>query len=92
MLALQDLADDAGIPLAHLATAWAMEHPQITSVIIGPRTMEQLDDLLGCAELRLDPELLDAIDAIAAPGTDVVEEDPSIDPPSLLARNRRSRR
>jgi aryl-alcohol dehydrogenase-like predicted oxidoreductase len=92
VLALQDLADDAGIPLAHLATAWAMEHPQITSVIIGPRTMEQLDDLLACAELRLDPELLDAIDAIAAPGTDVVEEDPSVDPPSLLARNRRSHR
>ncbi|MBU6329161.1 MAG: aldo/keto reductase [Acidobacteria bacterium] len=88
-LALQDLADAAGLPLAHLATAWAMEHPQVTSVIIGPRTMDQLEDLLTCAELRLDPDLLDAIDAIVAPGTDVVEEDPSVDPPSLQARNRR---
>jgi aryl-alcohol dehydrogenase-like predicted oxidoreductase len=69
-----------------------MEHPQVTSVIIGPRTMEQLDDLLRCDELRLEPALLDAIDAIAAPGTDVVEEDPSVDPPSLLLRNRRSHR
>ena len=42
--------------------------------------------------LRRLPALLDAIDAIAAPGTDVVEEDPSVDPPSLLARNRRSYR
>jgi aryl-alcohol dehydrogenase-like predicted oxidoreductase len=75
-----------------MATAWAMEHPLVTSVIIGPRTMEQLDDLLECADLHLDPALLDAIDAIAPPGSDVVEEDPSVDPPSLLARNRRSRR
>jgi aryl-alcohol dehydrogenase-like predicted oxidoreductase len=88
-LALQALADEAGIPLAHLATAWALEHPFVTSVIIGPRTMEQLDDLLVCAELRLDPDLLDAIDTIVGPGADVVEEDPSVDPSSLRARSRR---
>ena len=88
-VALQSLADQAGLPLAHLATAWAMEHPNVTSVIIGPRTMEQLDDLITCAELRLDADLLDAIDRVVAPGEDVVEEDKSIDPPSLRASARR---
>ena len=55
-------------PVAHLATAWAMEHPVVTSVIIGPRTMEQLEDSLACAELRLDPSVLDAIDEIVPAG------------------------
>jgi aryl-alcohol dehydrogenase-like predicted oxidoreductase len=90
-LQLQDLADQCGIPLAHLATAWAMEHPGVTSVIIGPRTMEQLDDSLACESLRLDAELLDVIDTIVAPGTDVVEQDASADPRALLASERRSR-
>ena len=70
-VALQSLADQAGLPLAHLATAWAMEHPHITSVIIGPRTMEQLDDLITCSELRLDADLLNAIDRVVAPGEDI---------------------
>jgi aryl-alcohol dehydrogenase-like predicted oxidoreductase len=89
VLRLTDLADAHGVPLAHLATAWAMEHPQVSSVIIGPRTMEQLDDLLTCADLRLDPAVLDAIDDIVAPGTDVVASDPSSDPSSLLPASRR---
>ncbi len=91
-LQLQDLADEAGLPLAHMATAWAREHPQVTSVIIGPRTMEQLDDILQCADSRLDTALLDAIDVLAPPGSDVVEEDRSVDPPSLSPSHRRSPR
>ena len=55
-----------GLPLAHMATAWAMEHPHVTSVIIGPRTMEQMDDLLTCADTRLDPAVLDEIDTIVS--------------------------
>ena len=88
-LELDTAQNRAGLPLAHMATAWAMEHPQVTSVIIGPRTMEQLDDLLSCADLHLDTALLDAIDVIAPPGSDVVEEDPSVDPSSLRPRRRR---
>jgi aryl-alcohol dehydrogenase-like predicted oxidoreductase len=83
------LADAHDLPLAHMATAWAMEHPLVTSVIIGPRTMEQLDDLLSCADLELDPMLLDEIDKIVPAGTDVIAHDPSSDPSSLLAKNRR---
>ena len=83
------LAGEAGLPVAHLATAWAMGHPQVTSVIIGPRTMDQLDDSLVAAEVRLTPEVLDAVDEIVPPGTDVVEQDPSADPVSLRPENRR---
>lgn len=88
-IALQSLADQAGLPLAHLATAWALEHPDVTSVIIGPRTMEQLEDLITCAELRLDADLLDAIDHLVHPGQDVVEEDRSIAASSLRRSSRR---
>ena len=90
VIVLQGLADEAGLPLTHLAMAWAMEHPDITSVIIGPRTMEQLDDLLACADLRLDRDLLDRIDDLFAPGEDVIEDDRSI-PNRALARSSRRR-
>ena len=56
---LEALAGKAGISLTHLAIAFAMEHPTVTSVIIGPRTPVQLDDLLACADLRLDTETLE---------------------------------
>jgi aryl-alcohol dehydrogenase (NADP+) len=90
--ALTVLADDAGIPLRHLALAFAAEHPAVSSVIIGPRTPEQLDDLLAAADLRLDTDLLDRIDALVPPGTTV---DPVADtgwtPPWLADPSRRRR-
>ena len=58
------LADKAGMSLTHLAMAFAIAHPGVTSAIIGPRTMEHLDDLLAGAEVTLDDEILDQIDAI----------------------------
>lgn len=88
-VAFGELADKAGMKLPHLATAWCLEHPMVTSVIIGPRTMEQLDDLLTCVDLKLDADLLDAIDDIVAPGVDVVPHDPSSDPSTLQAKHRR---
>jgi aryl-alcohol dehydrogenase-like predicted oxidoreductase len=39
------LAEEAGLPITHLAMAFAIAHPGVTSAIIGPRTMEYLDDL-----------------------------------------------
>lgn len=90
VVTLQSLADEAGLPLTHLAMAWALEHPDVTSVIIGPRTMEQLDDLLACADLRLDRDLLDRIDALFPPGEDVIEDDRSI-PNRGLTRGARRR-
>ncbi|GAA4667087.1 aldo/keto reductase [Gordonia humi] len=47
------LAEEAGIKLTHLAMAFAIRHPGVTAVIIGPRTMDQLDDLLAGAEISL---------------------------------------
>ena len=72
--ALSALADAAGCSLTHLALAFCLEHPGVSSVILGPRTMEQLVDLLGAADLRLDPATLDAIDTLAPPGLDLDPE------------------
>jgi aryl-alcohol dehydrogenase-like predicted oxidoreductase len=68
------LADELGVPLPHLAIAFVLRHPGVTSAIIGPRTMEQLESQLGAASLELDTATLDRIDEIAPPGFNV---DPS---------------
>jgi aryl-alcohol dehydrogenase (NADP+) len=86
--ALLKIADGAGVSLTHLAHAFVLEHPHVSSAIIGPRTMEQLDDALAGAELRLDTETLDAIDEVVAPGTDISGGDPW-HPPGLAKSNRR---
>jgi aryl-alcohol dehydrogenase-like predicted oxidoreductase len=85
------LADKAGLPMTHLAMAFAIAHPGVTSAIIGPRTMEQLDDLLAGADVTLTDEILDQIDEIVPPGTDVGTLDmayrsPAIQRPDLRRR------
>jgi len=65
---LRGVAAQAGLSVTHLALAWAAEHPAVSSVLLGPRTEEQLADLLGAADVVLDGETLDAVDAIVAPG------------------------
>jgi len=77
------LAEKAGLPMTHLAMAFAIAHPGVTSAIIGPRTMEQLDDLLAGAEVTLDDEILDRIDEIAPPGTDAGPNDVAYTPPAV---------
>jgi aryl-alcohol dehydrogenase (NADP+) len=86
---LRSVADGAGLPLAHLALAWAAEHPAISSVLIGPRTEAQLEELLGAADVTLDAEVLDAIDEIVAPGTDLNPADAGWTPPGLAPAARR---
>jgi aryl-alcohol dehydrogenase-like predicted oxidoreductase len=78
------LAEKAGLPLTHLALAFAVAHPGVTSAIIGPHTMEQLDDLLAAASVTLTDDLLDQIDEIVPPGTDVGTLDQAYLPPALL--------
>jgi aryl-alcohol dehydrogenase-like predicted oxidoreductase len=86
------LAAEAGLPLTHLAIAFVIAHPGVTSAIIGPRTMGQLDDLLAGADVRLSDEVLDQIDEIVPPGTDVGAPDSSAYlPPSLLRSSLRRR-
>ena len=85
------VAERAGIKLTHLAMAFAIAHPGVTSAIAGPRTMEQLDDLLAGADLVLSDEVLDQIDAIVAPGTDVGRLDMAYNPPALQSAELRRR-
>lgn len=87
------LAEKAGMPLTHLAMAFAIAHPGVTSALIGPRTMEQLDDLLAGAEVELSDEILDAIDEIVPPGTDVGTLDAAltVQPPHIQQTSLRRR-
>ncbi|MGA4844064.1 aldo/keto reductase [Streptomyces sp. G45] len=77
------LADDVGCTLPELAIAFPLAHPAVTSVIIGPRTMEQLRATLKGASLVLEDAVLDRIDEIVAPGTDVYPPDGVWAPPAL---------
>ncbi|HEY0577981.1 MAG TPA: aldo/keto reductase [Pseudonocardia sp.] len=91
--ALGQLADKAGISLIHLALAFVLAHPAVTSPIIGPRTMEHLESQLGAVDVVLSTEVLDEIDKIVPPGVNFSRADggyvpPSVDDPSL--RRRRS--
>jgi aryl-alcohol dehydrogenase-like predicted oxidoreductase len=67
--ALSALADEAGVSLAQMAVAFVIQHPAVTSAILGPRTLEQLDSLLPAIDIRLSADLLDRIDALVPPGT-----------------------
>jgi aryl-alcohol dehydrogenase-like predicted oxidoreductase len=83
---LVPLAQEAGLPMTHLAMAFAVAHPGVTSAILGPRTMEHLDDLLAGVEVTLTDEILDRIDQIVPPGTDVGAPDQSAYRPPALQR------
>lgn len=85
------VAEKAGISLTHTAMAFAVAHPGVTSAIIGPRTMAQLDDVLAGAEVVLDDDMLDTIDGIVPPGSDVDPGDVSYEPPGIgdVAQRRR---
>jgi aryl-alcohol dehydrogenase-like predicted oxidoreductase len=80
---LAQLADEAELSLVHLAIAFVLRHPAISSAIIGPRTMEQLESQLGAAEVSLSDDLLDAIDDLVPPGTILNPADAGYTPLSL---------
>ncbi|MFE7712422.1 aldo/keto reductase [Streptomyces sp. NPDC057486] len=85
------LADEVGLPLTHLAMAFVLTHPGVTSALIGPRTMEQLDDLLAGVEADVGDDVLDQIDKIVPPGTDVGTLDMAYQPPAVLVPTLRRR-
>jgi aryl-alcohol dehydrogenase-like predicted oxidoreductase len=68
---LASLAASLGCSLPELATAFPLTHPAVTSVIIGPRSTQQLEQALDGASRTLDDEALDQIDKIVPPGTDL---------------------
>lgn len=89
---LVPVATKAGMSLTHLAMAFTIAHPGVTSAIIGPRTMDHLDDLLAGAETTLTDETLDQIDAIVPPGTEVGTLDLAYNPPAIQQPALRRRR
>ena len=51
-----------------------MQHPAVTAPIIGPRTMEHLESQLGAVDVQLSTDVLDRIDEIVAPGSNVGDD------------------
>jgi aryl-alcohol dehydrogenase-like predicted oxidoreductase len=88
---LIELAASVGCSLPELAVAFTVAHPGITSAIIGPRTMPQLDGLLKGASLTLDDATLDRIDAIVPPGADRYDPNADTPPAALTATDLRRR-
>ena len=80
------LAQSAGMTLPHLALSFVITHPAVTAAIIGPRTPEQLDDLLAGAAVTLSDELLDEIDKIVPPGVDIAPLEGSAYTPPAIAQ------
>ena len=89
--ALAGLAEEAGMSLIHLALAFVLAHPAVTSAIVGPRTMEQLEGQLGADEVELDDALLDRIDEIVPPGRNVNPADAGWIPPAVADASLRRR-
>jgi aryl-alcohol dehydrogenase-like predicted oxidoreductase len=85
------LAEDAGLPMTHLAMTFATTHPGVTSALLGPHTTEQLDDLLAGMDVTLPDEILDRIDEIVQPGTDIGRLDQAYVPPALHTPSLRRR-
>jgi aryl-alcohol dehydrogenase-like predicted oxidoreductase len=86
---LAKVADDAGLTMIELAIAFVVNHPAVTSAIIGPRTMEQLESQLPAADAVLDAATLDRIDEIVAPGVTLNPEDNSYGTDELAPTVRR---
>ncbi len=81
--ALTLLAEELDLSLIQLALAFVLSHPAVTSPIIGPRTLEQLDSQLGAERVVLSAETLDRIDAIVPPGHNFSRADAGYEPPSI---------
>ena len=88
---LETVALDAGLTMIELALAFVLEHPAVSAAIIGPRTMEHLESQLGATEIVLDQAVLDRIDEIVPPGTNLNVVDAGWAPEALTKANRRRR-
>ncbi|GAA2851179.1 aldo/keto reductase [Paenarthrobacter ilicis] len=86
---LAQLADATGITLIELAIAFVLTHPGVTSAIVGPRTMEQLESYLPAATTTLSSDVLDGIDQLVAPGVTVNPDDNSYSAHELSPEARR---
>jgi aryl-alcohol dehydrogenase-like predicted oxidoreductase len=85
-------AVEVGMPLTQLSIAWTLQHPAVTSAIIGPKTREQLDEHLPASGVRISESTMDRIDAIVPPGTNLNPPDAGWTPPALADARLRRRR
>src|ERR1035437_3346931 len=86
---LTKLAEESNLSLIHLALAFVLEHPAVTSAVIGPRPMEQNQSRLDPAGLRVERSVLDRIDEIVPPGTNLNPGDAGWIPSSLTDASKR---
>ena len=86
---LASLSADAGVSLTHMSLTWVTEHPAVSCALTGPRTPEQLEDLLGAVDVKLSADVLDRIDEIVAPGVNLNPADVQWTPPGLASSERR---
>lgn len=70
---LRPLADQAGLTMAQLAVAWVLQNPNVSSAIVGATRPEQVYDNVKASGVKLDADLLKAIDEIVEP---ITERDP----------------
>ncbi|MCW3841417.1 aldo/keto reductase family protein [Micromonospora yasonensis] len=71
---LKPLAEQAGLSMAQLAIAWVLQNPNVSSAIVGASRPEQVHDNVKAAGVKLDADLLKAIDEIVEP---ITERDPA---------------
>ena len=88
---LAKVADEAGLTMIQLALGFVTAHPAVTSAILGPRTPDHLRTQLAAADTVLSADILDAIDAIVAPGVDLAPQEKFDTPPALLDPSLRRR-
>ncbi len=88
---LAGVADEAGLSMIQLALGFVTAHPGVTSAIIGPRTLDHLRAQLAAADTVLSADVLDAVDAIVAPGVDLAPAEKNDTPPALLDKALRRR-
>jgi aryl-alcohol dehydrogenase-like predicted oxidoreductase len=82
--AVRSVAEARGVSMAQVALAWLVDRPAVTSIILGARTLEQLDDNLGAAGLHLSAEETARLDEASAP----VVDDYPYGEPGVSQRNR----
>jgi aryl-alcohol dehydrogenase-like predicted oxidoreductase len=86
---LATLAGENDMTLIEMALAFTIRHPAVTAAIIGPRTMDQLKSQLSASQISLSDEVLNKIDEIVPPGTNINQKEFSWDNPALYSENRR---
>ncbi|MEV8123022.1 aldo/keto reductase [Streptomyces sp. NPDC085944] len=89
---LAAVADEAGLTLIQLALGFVTAHPAVTGALVGPRTLDHLRSQLAAADTVLSDDVLDAIDAVVAPGADLAAHEKFDATPALLDPALRRRR